>query len=192
MGYHTIRYNKDGEPYIILKNFGHDPKDDESSSHWTWHITDRGIQHLSKDQFGRPQPMPTFINDEQLEDLKSFNMLRRSDGTPTPIRSIYPLPELPRKSQTPEPTKATPKTDKKRPANKTKQPGHSPQTPKPKVAAKSGQKSGQPTQSAKQPAQKPIRQPTPTPVTPPVPPQQPVAKQKKGFWGWVKSILGLD
>lgn len=117
MKYYTIRYNEHNEPYIIEKNFGYHPKDDDSSSHWTWHITQRGINHLSKDFFGNPQKMPAYITHEQLEDLKAFNMLRRSDGTLIGVNPIYPS-EAPQaqKSIRPGKPQRPPQTAKKRPA----------------------------------------------------------------------------
>lgn len=90
MGHYTIHYNEQGEPFIIEKNFGYRAQDDNSSSHWTWHITQRGINHLSRDFFGNPAKMPAQISREQLEDLKAFNMLRRSDGTLIGANPLYP------------------------------------------------------------------------------------------------------
>lgn len=90
MGHFTIHYNEQGEPFIIEKNFGYRAQDDNSSSHWTWHITPRGINQLSRDFFGKPTQMPAQISSEQLEDLKAFNMLRRSDGTLIGANPLYP------------------------------------------------------------------------------------------------------
>ncbi|MBE2199528.1 MAG: hypothetical protein IAE79_13020 [Anaerolinea sp.] len=90
MAYYTIHYNEQKEPYLIEKNFGYRAQVDDSSSHWTWHITERGITHLSRDFFGKPTKMPTQISREQLEDLKAFNMLRRSDGALIGANPLYP------------------------------------------------------------------------------------------------------
>ncbi len=191
MGYHTIHYNKQDEPYIVLKNFGHDPKDDESSSHWTWHITARGVQYLSKDQFGRPRPMPQYIDDEQLEDLKSYKMLRRSDGAPAYTRTIFPKPGRPEETDKPAPIRSVSKKSKDAPSGKTKQPSESFQGPRPKVITRRVQPV-QPPVHATQPLPKPEKLPTPPTKQPSIPPQQPAATQKRGFWGWLKSLLGLD
>lgn len=90
MDYYHIKRNEEGVYYVREKNFGYKPDapDDESSSHWTWHITQRGVEHLCRDVLGRPQPMPRAITYEQLVYLKDLNMLSRSDGTP--IGSIRP------------------------------------------------------------------------------------------------------
>lgn len=90
MRYYKVHYNQYDEPYIIEKNFGYRPSSG-GSSHWTWHITERGIIHISKDFFGRPtEEIPSQISHEQLEDLKAFNMLSRSDGSLLGHNSIYP------------------------------------------------------------------------------------------------------
>lgn len=149
MGHHTIRYNENKEPYIIEKNFGHASKDENSHSHWTWHITERGIKYLTTGPFGKPQPMPTFINNDQLEDLKARNMLRRTDGTLIGPQAIYPseMPVRPTK-QPVQPVYTPGKKSAKRPAQpvapprKTpaKQPTHPIQPPAPK--APTGQRRG--------------------------------------------------
>lgn len=96
MNYYTIQYNQQNEPYIIEKNYGYKPDDTDSSSHWTWHITQRGVRHLSKDFYGRPQAMPAYITKEQLEELKAYNMLRRNDGSLIGGNALYPSQEKPR------------------------------------------------------------------------------------------------
>jgi hypothetical protein len=101
MPYYDIHYNKRGEPYVVVKNFGYNPKDNESSSHWTWHITARGVKYLSTGPFGEPRMMPTFIDEEQLENLKTFQMLCRSDGTVIGVNSLNPSDSLPRKARKP-------------------------------------------------------------------------------------------
>jgi len=104
MAYHRIKYNEQGEPFITVKNWAHDAQavDDKSSSHWTWHITQRGVEHLCRDVLGRPQPMPRAITYEQLVYLKDLNMLSRSDGTPIgSIRSEkHPPPKTKRHAKT--------------------------------------------------------------------------------------------
>jgi hypothetical protein len=91
MGYRKIHYNKQGEPYIVEKNFGYEPqKSEDNSSHWTWYITNRGVKYLTTAPFGKRQEMPGFVNDDQLADLKAYNMLRRSDGTVVGSNRLYP------------------------------------------------------------------------------------------------------
>ena len=90
MAYHTIYYNQAGDPYIIEKNFGYSPDSEAGSSHWTWHITARGTAYLTRGPFGKEQPMPRFVNEDQLEDMKAFNMLRRSDGSLINDSTLYP------------------------------------------------------------------------------------------------------
>lgn len=107
MVYYRIKHNALEEPYITVKNWAHDAQavDNESSSHWTWHITQRGVEHLCRDMLGKPQPMPTAITYEQVQYLRDLNMLCRSDGTL--IGSIRP------EKQAPPPKKRHAKTGKK-------------------------------------------------------------------------------
>ena len=80
MPYFTIHYTADGRPCIIEKNYGHKPEKEGSSSHWTWHITRDGVEHLARNNVIRPGHLPTYINDDELEDLKAYNMLARVNG----------------------------------------------------------------------------------------------------------------
>ena len=125
MKYYTIHYNEQNEPYIIEKNFGYRSKEDDSSSHWTWHITQLGINHLAKDFFGKPQKMPAYISHEQLEDLKAFNMLCRSDGTPIGANPIYPseITQV-QKAVRPGRSQRSPQTAQKRPVQPATSPAH--------------------------------------------------------------------
>lgn len=142
MGYYAIRYNQHGEPYIVEKNFGYDPLDSDNRSHWTWHITPRGVKHLSRDHFGRPQKMSAFINSDQLADLKTYGMLRRSDGTLVGVNPIYPSempakppqqPIRPKQPAQPVPTRVS----------SVKTPGAQPvQPPAPARPAPTGQRQG--------------------------------------------------
>lgn len=90
MPYFTIHYTADGRPYIIEKNYGHKPEREDSSSHWTWHITRDGVEHLARNNVIRPGHLPTYINDDELEDLKAYNMLARVDGERIGNQGLYP------------------------------------------------------------------------------------------------------
>ena len=120
MGHWNIHYNKQGQPYIIQKNFGHDPKINEGSSHWTWHITPRGITYLTTGPFGKTQKMPRFINADQLAELKSYGMLTRVDGSIIDRNPLYPSEAKKQPSISPEkadlpPKKTAPKPRPSRP-----------------------------------------------------------------------------
>lgn len=87
MSYLKIHHTQYGDPYVIEKNFGYGGR---GSTHWTWHISERGVKYLSKDFFGRPSELPSQISREQFEDLKAYNMLTRADGTSLGHNAIYP------------------------------------------------------------------------------------------------------
>ena len=127
MGHWTIHYNKQGQPYIVQKNFGRSPESDESNSYWTWHITERGIAHLTTGPFGKPQKMPLFMNEDQLGELKSYGMLSRSDGSLVDRNPLYPS-EV-KKHSTTRPAKVT--------------------TPSTKTASKHAHPSAQPKKTAR-------------------------------------------
>lgn len=97
MDYYPIKRNEEGVYYIREKNFGYKPDapDDESSSHWTWHITQQGIKYLCQPVLGKPQSMPKAIHYDDVQYLKEMNMLCRSDGTP--IDSTRPEKHAPPK-----------------------------------------------------------------------------------------------
>ncbi len=90
MPYFSVHYTADGQPYIIQKNYGHKPEKEDSSSHWTWHITRDGVQHLARNNALNPGRLPTYINDDELEDLKAYNMLARVNGERIGNRGLYP------------------------------------------------------------------------------------------------------
>lgn len=139
MAYFTIRYTAEGQPYIIEKNYGHKPEKEDSSSHWTWHITRRGVEYLSRENVISPGKMPTYINDDELEDLKAYNMLARANGERIGNRGLYPsdAPEWRRpadKRQAPAKA-AAPRTTKLERLPTTRP--HVPKTPaKPKAPAR--------------------------------------------------------
>lgn len=90
MPYFTIHYTADGQPYLIQKNYGHKPEKEDSSSHWTWHITRDGVEHLARNNVLNPGRLPTYINEDELEDLKAYNMLARVNGERIGNRGLYP------------------------------------------------------------------------------------------------------
>lgn len=163
MGYYTIQYNKQGEPYIIEKNFGHDPRSGESSSHWTWHIAPRGVQHLKRGPFGKPRPMPRYINDDELEDLKSYNMLYRQDG------ALINGGRVSRPQSEPAPERRQPQL-----AQRAATPARKPRGPIiiPHV------------EDASYPRARPAQRPPARPAAAP--------KPKRGFLSWLKSLFGQD
>jgi hypothetical protein len=110
MPYFNIYYNADSEPYIIQKNYGHNPDREGSSSHWTWHITPRGVTYLCTDHEGRTRPMPGYINDDEFEDLKSYRMLRKVSGETIGRTGLYPSddPNWRKTLDSPRPTAAKP------------------------------------------------------------------------------------
>jgi len=177
MGYHTIHYNQQGEPYIVQKNFGHDLKDDASSSHWTWHITPRGIDYLSRNQFGQPQTLPKFLHDDDLERLKTYNLLRRSDGRAVTANTTC--------SQPPKPKELKKTAQGKQSSGSSKE-------------AQVKNKEGQVTRTVVSP--KPVRPKKPPKPKRRVSPMQPThpshspkevpASRKWGLWDWIKSLLG--
>lgn len=135
MGYHEIRYNQQGKPYIVEKNFGHVSDNDESRSHWTWHITARGIKHLTTGSFGKSQPMPRYINEDQLSELRRYGMLQRNDGSIVGRNTLYPSDDAKERStQAAQPPKSSRKPTVKRikrPIHTAKQPNETaPRKPK--------------------------------------------------------------
>lgn len=90
MAYFTIHYTAEGQPYIIEKNYGHKAEKEDSSSHWTWHITGHGVKHLKRGNVISPGKMPAYINDDELEDLKAYNMLARANGERIGYKGLYP------------------------------------------------------------------------------------------------------
>lgn len=80
MAKYQIHFTNTGEPYIREKNFGFKGKEG-TSSHWTWHFTERGIHFLSRNAFGRRTALPTYITHKQLKQLKARNMLCKSDSS---------------------------------------------------------------------------------------------------------------
>ncbi|MBP6017040.1 MAG: hypothetical protein KA586_09995 [Candidatus Promineofilum sp.] len=90
MAYFTIHHTTDGRPYIIEKNYGYKLEREGSSSHWTWHITRDGVEYLARNNVIRPGQLPTYINDDELEDLKAYKMLTRVNGERIGNQGLYP------------------------------------------------------------------------------------------------------
>lgn len=190
MGYYTIYYNQSGEPYIIEKNFGHKPEKNNGSSHWTWHINERGVRHLSRDFFGRPQKMPKFINEEQLADLKTYNMLQRSNGSSLNSGGIYPtrIEKTPKRQSVSNPAV---KSARKKPA-RTKTPVKASPRPVARATFTPPAKTAAPATIAATPQPrieaKPVAQEKP--VVQENAPRKVAEKPQKGLWGRIKSLFG--
>lgn len=204
MAYYNIRYNGKGEPYIVEKNFGSDPKEGKSSSHWTWHITPRGVRYLCRGPFGKTQAMPTFIDKEQLENLKAYNMLRRADGTLIGgVNPLYPSDSTAKPDKPPvQPTRPQQplrpqKPTRPQPPVRPQQPLRPQQSLRPTAADEKPHKPhkpfpyepmiGKPRPSKRRTT--PKERPLPPPPPPPTP--QPV-QEKRGLWGWLKSLFGRE
>lgn len=192
MPYFTIHHTADGKPYIIEKNYGHKPDRDNSSSHWTWHITRDGVEYLARNNVIRPGHLPTYINDDDLADLKAYNMLARTTGERIGNQGLYPSdnPEWRRRMAEQEsgagsqnnPPYRKKKTQSTNTATETPivirigpEHGTTPKPPSKKAAAKKG---GDQTRPARQSKPKVIK-------IEPDPKEQPA-----GFWASLRSIFG--
>ena len=193
MPYFTIHYTTDGQPYIIEKNYGHKPKKEDSSSHWTWHITRDGVEHLSRNNVIRRGHLPTYINDDELEDLKAYNMLARVNGERIGSQGLYPSDNPAwqrrmaeqesgaggqnnspyRKKKTPQPKTAT---EKPLVIRVGPEHGATPARPsKTSATQKDGQQTG-PTRQSK-------------PIVIEIEPEE-TEKQTVGFWTALRSLFG--
>ncbi len=160
MAYFTIHYTAERQPYIIEKNYGHRPDKQDSSSHWTWHITRRGVEYLRRENVISPGKMPSYINDNELEDLKAYNMLARANGERIGNRGLYPSDDPAWQRQVAEqraPSKVAVPSTKKKERLPTTQP-HVPKSP---------------------------AKPRPPMIKIEVPPEE----QPEGFWASLRSIF---
>jgi hypothetical protein len=192
MPYFTIHYTADGRPHIIEKNYGHKPGKEDSSSHWTWHITRDGIEHLARNNPIRPGHLPTYINDDELEDLKAYNMLARVNGERIGNQGLYPSDDPAwRRRMAEQESSAGGQNNptyrkKKTPQTKTAaenpvvirigpEHGTTPRNPpKPGITGKNTQKTGQ--------------SPRAKPLVVEVEPEE--TEQPAGFWASLRSLFG--
>lgn len=189
MPYFTIHYTADGRPYIIEKNYGHKPEREDSSSHWTWHITRDGVKHLARNNVIRPGHLPTYINDDELEDLKVYNMLARVNGERIGNQGLYPSddPAWRRRMSERESSQSNPSYRKKKTPQSKSAPekppvirigpehGTTPRNlPKPGATGKNHQKTG--------------RAPRAKPRVVEVEPEE--TEQPAGFWTSLRSLFG--
>lgn len=192
MPYFTIHYTADGRPYIIEKNYGHKPEREDSSSHWTWHITRDGVEHLARNNVIRPGHLPTYINDDELEDLKAYNMLARVDGERIGNQGLYPSDNPAWLRRMAEQESYT--TSKNNPPYRKKKSSQTKKATEKPLVIRIGPEHGTTPRNLPKPGatgknhQKTGRAPRAKPLVVEVEPEE--TEQSAGFWASLRSLFG--